>query len=252
VLSQKPFVLDLDVGRKLVELADQRKLKLAVNQNARWAPHFSYMRAAVRQGVIGQLQSVHFGEHWDHNWTFGTKFENVRHLILYDYAIHWFDMLTCLMQDRQPQRVYASFTRSATQQARPALLGQAVVEYEGAQASLVFDGDTRHGPLNTSFIAGTLGTLTSHGPNYNEQRVTLTIGDHRISPLLQGTWFPGGFHGTMGELLRAIEEDRPAEHAAANNLQSLALCYAAVASAEGQQPVVPGSVQRMPAEWHTP
>ena len=47
VLSQKPFVLDLDVGERLVELANRNGVRLAVNQNGRWAPHFSYLREAV-------------------------------------------------------------------------------------------------------------------------------------------------------------------------------------------------------------
>ena len=58
--------------------------------------------------------------------------------------------------------------------------------------------------------------------------------------------FPDGFHGTMGELLCAIEEGREPSHSARNNLRSLALCYAAVASAETGQPVEPGRVQGMP------
>src|SRR3954466_10188044 len=35
VLSQKPFVLDLDEGKRLVELAARKNVKLAVNQNGR-------------------------------------------------------------------------------------------------------------------------------------------------------------------------------------------------------------------------
>jgi predicted dehydrogenase len=50
VLSQKPFVENLDDGRELVELAERRGLKLAVNQNGRWAPHLAYIREAVREG----------------------------------------------------------------------------------------------------------------------------------------------------------------------------------------------------------
>ena len=44
VLSQKPFVLDLNVGEELADLADARGVRLAVNQNGRWALHFSWMR----------------------------------------------------------------------------------------------------------------------------------------------------------------------------------------------------------------
>src|SRR3954464_13079712 len=53
VLSQKPFVLDLEVGERLVALAAENGVKLAVNQNGRWAPHFSYLAAAVEAGVVG-------------------------------------------------------------------------------------------------------------------------------------------------------------------------------------------------------
>jgi predicted dehydrogenase len=41
VLSQKPFVEDLATGRELVEEAERSGVKLAVNQNGRWAPHLA-------------------------------------------------------------------------------------------------------------------------------------------------------------------------------------------------------------------
>ena len=50
----------------------------------------------------------------------------------------------------------------------------------------------------------------------------------------------------MGELLCAIEDDREPSNSARSNLKSLALCYAAVASAECHEPIVPGSIRAMP------
>jgi len=44
-------------------------------------------------------------------------------------------------------------------------------------------------------------------------------------------------------LLCAIEEKRPPTHHARNNLESLALCFAALASADTGAPVVPGTVR---------
>ena len=93
VLSQKPFVLDLAEGNRLSALADARDRKLAVNQNGRWAPHFCFMRRAIALGVIGQVQSVQMAVHWDHNWIAGTEFDCMQHVILFDFAIHWFDIL---------------------------------------------------------------------------------------------------------------------------------------------------------------
>src|SRR4051794_39777391 len=59
VLSQKPFVLDLDTGERLVELADKMNRKLAVNQNGRWSPHFSYLRQLVAGNYLGDMMAAH-------------------------------------------------------------------------------------------------------------------------------------------------------------------------------------------------
>ncbi|MDG2385355.1 MAG: Gfo/Idh/MocA family oxidoreductase [Pirellulaceae bacterium] len=246
VLSQKPFVLDLDEGLRLVELAEERSLHLAVNQNGRWAPHFSYMRAANSAGLLGELSGIHLSVHWDHSWVEGTEFAKIHHLILYDYAIHWFDMVTCLMGDRPALRVYASAVQSASQTIGPPLLGQAMIEYENGQASLSFDAHTKFGEQDRSLITGSKGTISSVGPGNKIQTLTLTTADGTCQPHLEGSWFPDGFHGTMGELLCSIEQNRRPSIDARRNLNSLALCFAAVASADHHEPVVPGTVRQIP------
>jgi predicted dehydrogenase len=242
VLSQKPFVLDLDVGRSLVDLADQHGVKLAVNQNARWAPHYSFIRSAIEAGWLGDVFSVHLSVHWDHSWVRGTPFEHIDDLILYDYAIHWFDLVTCFLPERTPTRVYASRATAPHQPVAPPLLAQAMIEFEDAQASLAFDGFVRQGPQDRSFVAGTEGTAFSIGPGNREQTLTIHRGRESFQPQLTGCWFPDGFQGTMGELLCSIEEDRVPSIDARRNLNSLALCFAAVHSARIHEPVAPGNV----------
>lgn len=244
VLSQKPFVLNLDDGERLINLAQKQGVYLAVNQNGRWAPHFSYLRHTVNEGFLGDVIAAHFSVHWDHHWIVGTPFEDIPALVLFDFGIHWFDMLTCVMAGKPARRVYASMTRSSGQTARPPLLAQVVVEYENAQASLVFDADTRFAPLDQTIIIGTQGTIRSEGPDLQQQTLTITTQEGFAVPDLQGKWFPDGFHGTMAELLSAIKAGQEPSHNARNNLHSLALCFAAVASAAKKEPVVVGSVRR--------
>ena len=246
VLSQKPFVLDLDEGERLAALAENNGVKLAVNQNARWAPHFSYLREAVYAGEIGEVMSVHCGVHWNHHWVEGTPFEKIYHLMLYDFAIHWFDFLTTIMGESEPLSVYASTAKSPTQKIKPALLAQVAIEYPDAQATLVFDGHTEQGQLDHTFISGSKGSLRSHGVDVNQQTVELSKASGTFSPTLKGKWFPDGFHGTMGELLCAIEQKREPSNSARNNLRSLSLCFAAIESAEKNAPVAPGSVRKLP------
>lgn len=247
VLSQKPFVLDLTIGQQLVDLADSQGCYLAVNQNARWAPHFGFGKAAIETGVLGQVYAVHMGCHWDHTWVAGTEFENVKHLVLYDYAIHWFDMVRCYLGGAKAKRVFASNARAPGQTLRPALLGQALIEFEGAQSSLRFDAAVRHGPLEETFVAGTEGTFRSTGTGNQDQTASIVVDGGCWTPTLTGKWFPDGFRGTMGELLCAIEEKRECQIQASDNLHSLALCFAAIESAETGKPVVPGSTTRLPS-----
>jgi hypothetical protein len=49
----------------------------------------------------------------------------------------------------------------------------------------------------------------------------------------------------MAELLCAIEEKRTPYNNAWDNLDSLGLCFAAVASAESGQPIKPGAVRKL-------
>lgn len=247
VLSQKPFVLDLDLGERLADLADANQVRLAVNQNGRWAPHYSYLREAIANDWIGQVAAVHMDVHWDHTWVTGTEFEKIYHLILYDFAIHWFDLVQCFLRHETPQLIYATTARWPTQQIMPPLLAQAVINYDSAQASLAFDASVPYAPCDRTYIAGTQGTLTSEGIDLFHQQVTLTTPQGTHQPHLSGRWFPTGFHGTMGELLCSIEENREPTISARRNLNSLALCFAAVASAQERRPVVPGSVRQMPS-----
>lgn len=246
VLSQKPFVLDLDVGQQLCDQADQRGVRLAVNQNGRFAPHFSYLRAAVAAGCLGRTQAAHLSVHWDHTWVTGTAFEKIKHLILYDFAIHWFDIVRCLLPEATPKSVYATISRVPEQPIMPPLAASVIIQCDSAQATLAFDAWTRFGQQDRTVVIGDRATATSTGPDLQQQTVTITDAAGSYSPRLEGKWFSDGFAGTMLELLSAIEADRPAIINARDNLDSLALCFAAIESAETGQPQTPGSTRRMP------
>lgn len=244
VLSQKPFVTDLDVGSRLCDLADARGLKLAVNQNGRWSPHMAWMRAAIEAGLLGEVMAVRIAIHWDHRWIAGTPFERVRDVVLYDFGIHWFDFVQSLM--RRPARAAWALATRPPGGLEPPMLASAVLDYGRAQASLAFDAATPFGPQDATYVAGTLGSLVSHGPNLGEQRVELWTAAGVARPRLDGQWFNDGFAGAMGELMCAIEEDREPSNGARANLDSLALCFAAVTAAREGRPVGPGTVRRLP------
>jgi predicted dehydrogenase len=244
VLSQKPFVLDLAEGEHLVNLARANNVKLAINQNGRWAPHLAYMREAVRAGLIGEVISAHVSIHWNHGWIAGTPFEKIEDLILYDFGIHWFDFVQSILGARC-QSVFATANHAPGQTAKAPLVAQVLVRLDRGQASLVFDGATPHGSRDTTFIAGTKGSLQSDGPDLGQQTVTLTTAAGIARPALKGTWFNDGFRGAMGALLVAIEDDAEPANGAAENLQSLAMAFAAIQSRRTGREVDIGAATRL-------
>ncbi len=236
VLSQKPFVRDLAVGRALVDLANEKRLQLAVNQNGRFAPHLSWMREAVSAGLIGEVTAVHVSIQWDHTWIAGTQFAEMPFVILEDFSIHWFDFLASVMGGGA-ERVFATTTRAHGQTIRPGLLVEVLVAYPGGHASLIFDANVAHGAADTTVVVGTLGSLRSSGPDLGRQSVSLHTGGGVAQPALSGAWFVEGFAGTMGALLSAIETGVEPINSARGNLASLRLCQAAIESVRASAPV---------------
>ncbi|UBZ05595.1 Gfo/Idh/MocA family oxidoreductase [Salegentibacter mishustinae] len=248
VLSQKPLVLDLKDGEELVNLAKKNGVKLAVNQNGRWAPHFSYMREAIGAGIIGRPISVDFSLQWDQTWIAGNPaFEAIHHMVLLDFSIHWFDIAAAFMQDQQPLNIYASTTSFREQKYTPPALASCIINYEQAQVRMGFNAHTTLGEEDVTTIVGTKGTLRSRGPGLNDQPEIELFTEKGCAKIpLEGSWFENGFQGTMGELLCAIEENREPTNNAASNLRSLELCFAALESADKGKVIIPGSVRTVP------
>ena len=245
VLSQKPFVLDLAEGARLVHLARDNGVKLAVNQNGRWAPHLAWMREAVRAGLIGEVTGVQIAIHWNHGWIAGTPFERMEDLILYDFGIHWFDFLASVLGVGRVKSVFAMAGKACGQTAAVPLAAQVLLRIDGGLASLVFDGACSHGPRDSTQITGTKGSLRSDGPDLGVQQVTLSTTTGQATAALQGTWFNDGFRGAMGALLVAIEQGSEPANGAAENLESLALAFAAIQSRRTGREVAVGEATRL-------
>lgn len=242
VLSQKPLVTDLDMGEQLCAAAEQRGVMLAVNQNGRWAPHMAWMRAAVREGHLGEVMSVHTAVHWDHRWIRDSPFARMEDVILFDFGIHWFDFVTSLM-GRKAERVQALARPVPSSGMAVPMLASALLDFGDAQASLVFDAATPYGPQDTAYVAGSKGSLIARGPDLGRQSVELHTAAGVARPQLEGAWFNDGFAGAMGALMVAIESGEEPGNSARGNLVSLANCFAALKAARTGEAQIPGEVR---------
>lgn len=58
ILAQKPLALDMDQANAIVAEAERSGLKVAVNQNGRWAPPWRIATLLIDDGAIGDVTSI--------------------------------------------------------------------------------------------------------------------------------------------------------------------------------------------------
>lgn len=232
ILSQKPFAPDLVTARGLVEEAEGRGLKLAVNQNGRWSPAWRVATLLLQQGAIGSVLAVTHLFEISFDWRTGTTFDLIPHSTTYDYAIHWIDITRCWLEQSELAEVRAREYRTPNQPAGSKTAWGMSAEFsyrDGANALIRSIGGTPTKRAGHPFwIHGTEGTI--RGSALGNDFIELEHNGIFSRFDLKGTWFPDGFAGTMGELLNAIEEQREPYNSARHNLLTLEMTLAACQS----------------------
>lgn len=251
VLSQKPFVDSLAEGERLVEAAASAQRLLAVNHNGRWAPHFAAALALVGDGAVGRVTSADFTAYWPHDRTFehDPTFSRMEDLVLYDFSIHWFDIIAQLLSAAgEARRVYASVGRRPDARVPVPTEADVVIEYDSARATITFRASAPLAETGGFRIEGTEGTIVHTGHSLGGSQATLYRADGAATIDLAGDWWSNGMRGTMAELIDAIDTGRAPRNAAATALPGLRLCFAALESARTHVPVDPTTVDgRTPA-----
>lgn len=254
VLTQKPLSVDaaeLPRLETVLAAARERGIRVAVNQNARWAPAWRLATLMVRRGDIGQVVGVTHLHDKPLPPLAGTAFDDVPHMLLSDYLVHWIDITRCWLEGDEVRAVTAQDSRVPGQSGdarNPWHASVQVALSSGASASIRVVGDARARAGGCPFwIHGTEGTIRGSvllGSDF----VELERGEERTRFALEGQWFTDGFAGAMGELQTSIVEAREPENSAEHVLATVRLGMAAVGSAEsGGAPIHPDRLALSPS-----
>ncbi|MBA3989628.1 MAG: Gfo/Idh/MocA family oxidoreductase [Propionibacteriales bacterium] len=242
VLAQKPLTTDLAALAPVLDEADRRGVRIAVNQNGRWAPAWRLATLLVEAGAIGKVVGVTHLHDKPLPPIAGTHFDEMAHMLIADYLMHWIDITRCWLAGNQVEAVQARDHRTPGQPHTAKNPWAATVQIhcvDGADALVRIAGDvnTRR-PACPFWIHGTEGTIRGSilvGSDF------LDLERDGVSTryTLDGEWFVDGFAGAMGELMCAVVENREPYHSAAHNASSLRLMLAARESAEQHGAAVP-------------
>ena len=234
VLSQKPFATDLATARRLVAAADAQGVKLAVNQNGRWAPHWSYARRLIATGALGALRSVNLDFHWHWKPRHAGDLDEraAAGFLLLDYGIHLFDFVHCLVGDARP-RVVATVVSQERMLDGGSVPGLAstIIDFGESQGTVSMNATAEGFFCHGTRIVAERGVISALRDTPRSQSVVVRTDTGDYSPRLEGSWMPDGFIGAMTELLAAIEEDREPEHGGRDKLATLDLTLQAIAAA---------------------
>lgn len=238
ILMQKPMAHSPAAAEEMVRLCREHGVRLAVNQNARWAPAYRAAWQAVRAGLIGdmvlvthEMQNNQDSQEWfNRRW-----YAQQARFVLMEYSVHHIDLLR-YWTGQEPVRVRASVTRKPGQVSQGDMLAMVQMEFAGGALGLVLDNDAAYpkGDIYSRFrLEGTRGLITGEAmaaPGLRIQSDLLEGGECR--PTLAGAWFPDAFQGTMGELLCAIEDGREPSNSGTDNLKTLRIVFDAYRDAE--------------------
>lgn len=254
VLAQKPLSIDASELPRLegvLASARSRGIRVAVNQNARWAPAWRVATLLVRRGEIGQVVGVTHLHDKPLPPLAGTAFDDVPHMLLGDYLVHWIDITRCWLEGADALTVAAQDSRVPGQPdgaRNPWHADVQLATSNGASAMIRVVGDARARAGGCPFwIHGTEGTIRGSvllGSDF----VELERGDETTRFPLEGQWFTDGFAGAMAELMTAIIEGREPENSAEHVLATVRLSLAAVRSAaSGGGPIHPDGLILSPS-----
>ncbi len=243
ILAQKPLALDIGTARRLVAACGASGVALQVNQNMRYDHSARALKTLIERGDLGEpiLATIELRAipHWM-PWAQGG-----RSLTTMIMSIHHLDVFRYWLGD--PERVMASSRPDPrTQFAHDDGINLYVLEFpSGARASGwddVWSGPSREGSAGESFVRwrfeGTRGMAVGEigWPGWPERvpsTIDYTIADGRREwrrPRWSEAWFPDAFAGTMGGLLDALANGTEPDIPGRDNLKTIALCEAVLAS----------------------
>ena len=232
ILSQKPFAMNWDDAVRMVDLCKQANISLMVNQQARWAPAHRALKVLVERGIFGHIYCVtHF--HRSFQDVPGSWYVELEKFNIIDHGIHYIDLCR-YFTGQNPVCVKATATMQPNQAAVSPMCHAILMEFPPEVQLMVlsyFNNIVRVRSLHRYewFIDGTeASAMASH----NEIVVSSKDDpEHKQVFQIKGSWFPDAFGGSMGELMRAINEEREPQTSGQDNLNSIKIAYASVESA---------------------
>jgi predicted dehydrogenase len=239
VLGEKPLADTMPHARKMVAAARKANRIYAVMQNRRYMTNIQALRRFLDSGAIGRITTVHcdffIGAH------FGGFRDRMRHVLLLDMAIHTFDAarflmgadaLTALAHEWNPPGSWYDHDASAI--AIFEMTNKIVYSYRGSWCA-----EGLSTPWESAWrIIGDKGSVTWDGAQlFRAQALAGSTGFVYEKKDIEVPFDPKavileGHAGCIDEFVHSVQTGAVPRTVCTDNIKSLAMVHAAIASVE--------------------
>jgi predicted dehydrogenase len=239
VFAEKPMAATIDEAHEIIRIAEQEGRSFAIMQNRRYNARIRALRELITSGTIGKVGYIgadfFLGPH------FGGFRESMESPLVLDMAIHTFDQAR-LISGADPVSVYCQQFNPAGSWYEGA--ASAICIYEMSDGSVFcYRGSWCAEGAPTSWeaswrITGEIGTAIWDGSGKPYAEVVAS--DDQSGKFIRDyvrveseTNWQGreGHNGCLDEMFASLEQGRPAETDAKDNLKSIAMVLGALESA---------------------
>ncbi len=219
VLIQKPMGENLEMAKKILALCQKKKLIAGINFQLRYAPFIKKAREIIQSGKIGELCDIEININvytpW-HHW--GFLFTSPRVEILY-HSIHYVDLIRSILGN--PQGIYAKTSKHPKMSQLASVRSNIIMDYgEMVRANILtnhaheFGLKNQHSYIKLEGTKGAikieLGLLKNYPEGMEDQFEWVELQDGKVPEWekenINGSWFPHAFMGSMGEMMKALED----------------------------------------------
>jgi predicted dehydrogenase len=238
VIQEKPLSDDWEAARRTVAAAERHGRTYLITQNYRFGPVPRATRPLIEAGRIGMPEQLSMGFYRAWATRPGTHYARMAYPLLKDMGIHHFDLLRYVLGQNATEVRATTWSPSWGWHAGDASHSLEILFEGGCRATHHASGCSvgKQSPWNGDLrVEGPLGSLT-----WEEDHIFIT-GNRPGEPAVREEVTPGevppGQDACLAEFIAAIREGREPECSGRDNLQSLAIVFAAVRSAESGRPV---------------
>ena len=243
ILCQKPLAMDLRGAREIAALSKSSGIKIAVNSNMRYDQSMRALKKLLKLKELGEIVlatiEMRAIPHWQ---TFLKEYDKleifgmgIHHVDSFRYLFGDPEAITCVCRtDPRSKFPHTDGITQYTFQYQSGLMATSLDDvWAWPEDPCMKDIYIKWRVEGTEGMAeGTIGWPRYPEPSPSTLRFTSrNYPGQWIEPKWNTVWFPDAFEGTMGSLLRAVEQDKEPEISAEDNIRTIACveaCYRSI------------------------